>query len=234
MESSVDFCVIMTVWNFNHMIEFVINRALSFFDHIIVLDTGSTDGSVKTLKRLQENGLIEFYHYLKERGAGRDANFLLEKANVHKPKWIVKLDHDEYYEDCLWDELDTIKNLPPRYGWVSSRRITLWRNTGMYRIDGRYRWLRENTMFRWKEGLTYPQDAIHHMERIPIELQKHSRCYRTKARLIHLSQVDENRVKLQIERLKEFDRDWSNNLMPENVKLKPFKERIRDMHTKKD
>ena len=230
MELPVDFCVIMTVWNFNHMIEFVINRALSLFDHIIVLDTGSTDGSVQTLKRLQGKGLIEFYHYVKERGAGRDANFLLEKANVYKPKWIVKLDHDEYYEDCLYDELDTIKKLPPKYGWVSSRRITLWRNKGMYRIDGKYRWFRENTMFRWREGLKYPQNAIHHMERIPQELRK-LKNYKTKARLIHLSQTDEERVKLQIERLKEFDRDWSGNLMPEKVKLKPFREQLRKSQT---
>jgi len=221
-----DFCVIMTVWNFNHMIEFVIKRAKSLFDHVIVLDTGSTDGSVETLRRLQKEGLIEFYNYVKNRGAGRDGNFLLEKAGVYRPMWIVKLDHDEYYEDCLYDELEVIKKLPSSYGWVTSRRITLWRDTGKYRVDGKYRWFKENTMFRWREELRYPDEAIHHMERIP-EAMQNLKKYKTKAKLVHLSQADEKRVKLQIERLKEFDRNWSDNLMTKNIKLKPFKERFR-------
>ncbi|MFW6138071.1 MAG: glycosyltransferase [Spirochaetota bacterium] len=221
-----DFCVIMTVWNFNKHISFVVNRAWEMFDHVIVLDTGSTDGSIETLKGLEKEGKIEFYHYNKQRGAGRDANFLLEKAGRYRPRWIVKLDHDEYYEDALHDELDTIKNLPQKYGWVSSYRVTLWRNTGKYRINGKYRWFRENTMFRWKQGLRYPQDAVHHMERIP-DLQRKYRVYKTKARLVHLSQQDEERVKLQVERLKEFDRDWSHRFYPKKLKLKTFKERMR-------
>jgi len=222
----VDFCVIMTVWNFNKKIDFVIEKAKSLFDHIIVLDTGSTDGSVETLKELQGKCIIEFYHYNKDRRAGRDSNFLLRKADVHRPKWIVKLDHDEYYEDSLFDELDKIRNLPQSYGWVTSRRVTLWKETGKYRLDGRYRWFREKAMFRWKEGLEYPESAIHHMERVPEPLQK-LKSYRTKARLVHLSQVDEERMKFQIERLKEFDRDWSSHFDPEKVKLKSFRERIR-------
>ena len=222
-----DFCVIMTVWNFNKRIEFVIRRAKSLFDHIIVLDTGSTDGSVETLKKLEKEELIEFYRYVKERGAGRDANFLLEKANIYKPKWIVKLDHDEYYEDALYDELDKIRNLPEKYGWVMSKRVTLWRDTGMYRVDGRYRWFNEKTMFRWKEGLSFPPDAVHHMERVPQEILKKNKRYKTKARLVHLSQVDEERVKLQVQRLKEFNGDWSDDLLKGKVKLKKFTEKIR-------
>jgi len=222
-----DFCVIITVWNFNKRIEFVIKRAKSLFDHIIVLDTGSTDGSVETLRKLEKEELIEFYHYVKDRGAGRDSNFLLEKASVYKPKWIVKLDHDEYYEDALYDELDIIRNLPDKYGWVMSKRITLWRDTGKYRIDGRYRWFMEKTMFRWREGLSFPSDAIHHMERVPQSILDENKGYKTKARLIHLSQVDEDRVKLQVQRLKEFNGDWSKDLLKEKVKLKKFIEKVR-------
>ena len=81
-------------------------------------------------------------------------------------------------------------------------------------------------MFRWMEGLKYPEDAIHHMERIPKSLREYKK-YKTKARLIHLSQTDEERIKLQIERLKEFDRDWSHHYYPEKVKLKPFKKKLR-------
>ena len=221
-----DFCVIMTVWNFNHKIRFVIDRALSLFDHAIVLDTGSTDGSVKTLESLEREGLIEFYHYVKERGAGRDSNFLMEKADAHRPEWIVKLDHDEYYEDALYDELDRIRALPQSVGFVTSRRVTLWRDTGRYRVDGRYRFFKEDTMFRWREGMRYPESAVHHMERIPDQLRK-ARHFRTKARLVHLSQSNESRMKLQIERLKEFDRDWSKHFNPERIKLRRFVERKR-------
>ncbi|MGQ9616461.1 MAG: glycosyltransferase [Spirochaetota bacterium] len=221
-----DFCVIMTVWNFAKYIDFVVRRAREMFDHAIVLDTGSSDGSVEILKKLEKEGIIEFYCYKKERCAGRDSNFLLRKADQYKPNWIVKLDHDEYYEDALHDELDVIKSLPSRYWCVSTRRITLWRNTCKYRIDGRYRWFRENTMFRWREGLQYPEKALHHMERIPLPLSN-LKCYRTKARLIHLSQVDEERIRLQIKRLKEFDKDWTRNYYPEKLKLRPFTERMR-------
>ena len=222
-----DFCAIFTAWNFNRRIEFVIKRAKTLFDHIIVLDTGSTDGSVETLKELEREGLIEFYHYVKDRGAGRDANFLLEKANVYQPKWIVKLDHDEYYEDALYDELNKIKNLPEKYGWIMSKRITLWRDTGKYRVDRRYRWFVEKTMFRWRDGLSFPQDAIHHMERVPLDILQKCKGYKTKARLIHLSQLDEDRVKLQVNRLKEFDGDWSKDLLKEKVKLRNIHEKTR-------
>ena len=47
------------------------------------------------------------------------------------------------------------------------------------------------------------------MERIPGSLRAMKR-YKTRARLIHLSQVDKERVKKQIERLKTFDRDWTS------------------------
>jgi len=222
-----NFCVIISVWNFNKRIEFVIRKAKSFFDHIIVLDTDSTDGSVEILRDLEKKGLVEFYHYKKDRGAGRDANFLLDKANVYKPKWIVKLDHDEYYEDALYDELDEIKNLTEKYGWIMSKRITLWRDTGKYRVDGRYRWFVEKIMFRWRDRLSFPQDAIHHMERVPETILKGSKGYKTKARLIHLSQIYEERAKLQVDRLKEFNGDWSNDLLKEKVKLRNFHEKTR-------
>jgi len=81
-------------------------------------------------------------------------------------------------------------------------------------------------MFRWMEGLKYPEDEIHHMEKITESLREYKK-YKTKARLIHLSQTDEDRIKLQIERLKEFDRDWSHSYYPEKLKLRPFKERLR-------
>jgi len=216
----------MTVWNFNNKIRYVIKRARSLFDHVIVLDTGSSDGSVETLLDLERQGLIEFYRYVKERGAGRDSNFLMEKADAHRPEWIVKLDHDEYYEDALYDQLDRIRNLPGSIGVVTSRRVTLWKDTNKYRVDGRYRLFRENTMFRWHEGLRYPQSAVHHMERIPEPLLS-TKHFKTKARLVHLSQSDENRMKLQIERLREFDRDWSHHFSPEKVKLRRFIERKR-------
>jgi glycosyltransferase involved in cell wall biosynthesis len=222
----VDFCVIMTVWNFNEWIERVVGRARDFFDHVIVLDTGSEDGSLDTLRRLEGEGAIELYSYRKERGAGRDGNFLLRRADVYRPRWIVKLDHDEYYEDSLHDELERIRTLPERYGWVTSRRVTLWRGKDVHRVDGRYRWFRENTMFRWREGLTYPRDAVHHMERVPEPLRRLGR-YRTRSRLIHLSQMDADRVRMQIERLKQFDRDWSAQLEGGDVTLRPFRERMR-------
>jgi glycosyltransferase involved in cell wall biosynthesis len=222
-----DFCVIMTVWNFARRIEFVVDRALSLFDHLIVLDNGSTDGSAAILRGLAGKGRVELYSPGRktERSAGKDGNFLLRKVAPHNPRWVVKLDHDEYFEDALRDELDRIRTLAPRYGWVKSYRATLWRGGGSYRKDGRYRWMRESTMFRWREGLAYPEDAVHHMERVPAELRR-LRGYLTKARLVHLSQVDEDRVRLQIERLKECDRDWSESLLPRTVRLRPFREKF--------
>jgi len=64
------------------------------------------------------------------------------------------------------------------------------------------------------------------MERIPGSLRAMKR-YKTRARLIHLSQVDKERVKKQIERLKTFDRDWTSTLDPEKPRLRPYRERMR-------
>jgi glycosyltransferase involved in cell wall biosynthesis len=223
-----DFCAIMTVWNFAARIEFVADRALSLFDRLIVLDNDSTDGSGDILKRLARKGRVEYYHSGPKTGrtAGKDANFLLEKASAHAPMWVVKLDHDEYYEDALSDELERILSLPERFGWVRSYRATLWRGGASYRVDGRYRWLCEHTMFRWRDGLSYPEDAVHHLERVPAALGS-MKSYRTGARLVHVSQVDEARVRLQVERLKEFDRDWSESLLVRRVKVRPFEEKLR-------
>ena len=223
-----DFCVIMTVWNFREHLELVISRALSLFDHIIVLDNGSTDGSTELLGNMARENRIELYTEpgKRDRTTGKDSNFLLRKAGVHRPRWIVKLDHDEYYEDRLFDDLVRIRGLGPEYGWVESPRLTLWRGFDLYRVDSRYRWFREHTMFRWREGLAYPEDAVHHMERIPGPLRAMKR-YKTRARLIHLSQVDKERVKKQIERLKTFDRDWTSTLDPEKPKVRPYRERMR-------
>ena len=221
-----NFCALFTVWNFHRHIEQVLLRAKDLFDHVIVLDTGSTDGSIEILQRLNRLDLIELYGYKQDRGAGRDSNFLLNKLEQYQPKWVVKLDHDEYFEDSLADELPIILSLPEEYGWIKARRVTLWRTSNSYRIDGQYGRFYEHPMFRYQPGLSYPQDAIHHMERVPDALFNQS-CHTLKSRLIHLSQVDEERVLLQVQRLKEFDKDWSHDLLAADVRLRVFEENLR-------
>ncbi|MBB5336837.1 glycosyltransferase family 2 protein [Pectinatus brassicae] len=94
-------CVI--VKNEEKNIENYLKRIKSIADEIIVIDTGSTDNTIKLAKN---NGVfVHSFKWINDFAAAK--NFALEKA---KGKWIIFLDADEYFKsECVEQLVNYIK-----------------------------------------------------------------------------------------------------------------------------
>lgn len=86
-------------------------------DEIIVLDNGSTDGTLENYKDFKK--IVEII-YTKDFDEGRDKNLLLTAAKKRKPDWILMIDSDEIFEKNL-NRLTIEKYMRSRYNRVYFR-----------------------------------------------------------------------------------------------------------------
>ena len=82
-------------------IEKTIKSVKDLVDEIIVIDSGSTDG---TQKLAEDMGCKVFYN--KWNGFGPQKRF---GEDCSKNKWLLNLDADEYLSDEISDEIRTLK-----------------------------------------------------------------------------------------------------------------------------
>jgi len=119
------------------------------FEEILVLDTGSTDG---TLAILEQHANVAIYHQNGIDHFGDTRNFISAKA---KNDWLLHIDSDEFVSEKLYDELallaldrDTIyeirrnvsyhgKAMPAFDDWIKrlyDRRRTSWSDRTVHEV----------------------------------------------------------------------------------------------------
>lgn len=107
-------------------------RKLSeFCDEIIVLDNGSTDGTLERYSaypKIKTILQIEGYH------GGRDVNLLLEAAKKKNPDWILKIDSDEIFERHFNRKVIE-KYMRSKYDRINFRMYNFWLSKKYFRVD---------------------------------------------------------------------------------------------------
>jgi glycosyltransferase involved in cell wall biosynthesis len=105
-------------------------------DEIVIVDNGSTDGTLKVYKNFPKVKLIEHTIGFDE---GRDKRLAHDLAKSLNPDWILWMDGDEIFEESTSrQQLETyMKN--PRIDVVQFRMFNFWKSKEFYRVDGLWR-----------------------------------------------------------------------------------------------
>jgi len=164
-----------------------IERCLSglekWVDEIVVLDTGSTDGTKGIIGlHLPEHGgkVVDFdFTTFKDSPLQEfeERQYLLEMAQERNPTWILRIDVDEVFEDRILDKLPLLLNPinPEILCWQFPMK-TLWRGEEKYRADGNWGQMCPYALFRHIPGqelLNNEHPQGFHIPSIPIFVARH-------------------------------------------------------------
>lgn len=103
-------------------------------DEIVVVDNGSTDGTLGIYKKYPKVVIVK-----KTRGfdEGRDRNLVLTLARQRQPNWILWIDSDEIFEKvCTRKVLNGYMNGDANL--VMFRMFNFWLSKENYRVDGKW------------------------------------------------------------------------------------------------
>jgi len=122
-------------------IEECLNKLSDLVDEIVIVDNGSTDGTLEIYKKFPK--IVDIAH-TQGFDEGRDKRLELEMSKKRNPDWILWVDQDEIFEKSLKRE-DLEKYMQnPKINEVKFRMFNFWLSKTHFRIDGR--WLKYSTI----------------------------------------------------------------------------------------
>lgn len=141
--------VLMICYNEADRIEESLSRVAGWADEIIVVDSGSTDGTTEIARKYTEH-----VFHAEWAGYGRQKQLALERCTGD---WVLNLDADEFIEPSLRDEIDSWLSSGTRFNafricWVS----IVFSKPVFFGADGRY----HKRLFR-REGARFDLADVH-------------------------------------------------------------------------
>src|SRR3989338_4657800 len=138
-----------------------LTKLSSLVDEIIIVDNGSTDGTLEANKKFPKIAKLlytEGYH------GGRDVRLLLEEAKKRNPDWIILIDSDEVFERYFTRDIIE-KYMRSRYTRVTFRMYNFWLSKKKFRIDRDWLFYTlepQRQMFRNLPGIYYQDIKVHY------------------------------------------------------------------------
>lgn len=156
-----------------------LSEALRWCDKVVILDTGSTDGTIEVIERYRA-AIPDPTTIILDKTTFRDTplqeyderQFLLEMAQETGVEWLLRLDVDEAFEDRIGEILHLLTNpYNPEILCWQFPLYTFWRGETKYRVDSHWRQMAPYALFRNIPGRTltpndHPQGF--HCPSIPI------------------------------------------------------------------
>ncbi len=198
-----------------------ISRLSDLVDEIVVLDNGSTDGTLEAYKKfpkivkiLQTEGFNE----------GRDKIMLLDEAKKLNPDWILWIDADEVFEKHLTREiLNSYMN--SKYNRVAFRMCNFWLSQERCRYDHEYYLYTlhpQRSMWRNMPSAYFKDLVIHNGDIMGVSGKAYISPYRIK----HYGYVYKQKIKEKMQTYIKADqaksRDYENTIAL-TVPYKTFK-----------
>lgn len=120
-----------------------LSKLSELVDEIVIVDNGSTDG---TLKIYQQFPKIVKIAKTKGFHEGRDKQLLIKYAKERNPDWILWIDQDEIFEEIASRKILEKYMNNPKINLVQFRLFHFWISKTHYRVDG-----------IWKTYTAFPQ-----------------------------------------------------------------------------
>lgn len=183
-----------------------LQRLSDLVDEIIIVDNGSTDGTLDEYKRFPKIIKILYSNGYDE---GRDKRALLAETKLHDPDWILLIDHDEVFEKNLTRNI-LESYMRSNYDSVSFRMCNFWLNDRDCRYDGYwflYALRPQRQMWRNVPEAHFPEIKIHAGFVQGIGSKQYISPYRLK----HYGYSFLPEAKAKYEFYKKLDPDYKNN-----------------------
>lgn len=175
-------------------------------DEIVILDNGSTDGTLDIYSEFNKIvKLIKTFGYHE----GRDKCLLLKEAQKRKPDWIIWIDGDEIFEKNLTRK-EIEKYMNSKHNRIKFRMCNFWLNKKNCRIDGNYYLYTlhpQRSMWR-NTGVEYFKNAkMHNGDIRGVE----GREYISPFRIKHFGYVDKDKIQRKFDTYKLEDKEDKRN-----------------------
>lgn len=195
------------------IIDECLGKLSSLADEIIVLDNGSTDG---TLEQYSLYPKIKKVLHTEGYDEGRDKIMLLEEAKKHGPDWILWTDADEVFEDHFTRRA-VEQYMHSDYDRVMFRMCNFWLGRERCICDGPhylYTLHPQRSMWRNVPGAYFKDQKLHNGDIRGIQGKALLSPYRLK----HFGYIDRKKMQEKLDRYltedKSGDRDYINSNNP--------------------
>ncbi len=205
------------------VIDECLSKLSDIVDELIIIDNGSTDGTLEAYKKYPK--IKKILHTIGY-DEGRDKIMLLEEAKKNNPDWIIWIDGDEIFEKHF--SRDVVERyMNSKCNRITFRMCNFWLSKDQCRYDDQYYLYNlhpQRSMWRNAPNAYFRNKKLHNGDIMGVVGKTFISPYRLK----HYGYVDRAEMQMKLERYLENDqsgdRDYARFINP-NLPSKTYKYR---------